>query len=73
MAIHFYRKTNKKANNIFQMKTQIRMHAEQLRRNQVRGNDTMHFGEHIESEIFSHYSAAPQYIISGKELPHEHN
>ena len=73
MAIHFYRKTNKKANNIFQMKTQIRMRAEELRRQQSTNSSVVHFGEHIESEIFSKFGAPPQYMMVGKEHPHEHN
>ena len=61
-------KTNKRANNIFQMKTQIRLRAEALRRQEARGSvAVLHHAPRVESGLFR-YATPVQYQTVGKEL-----
>lgn len=72
MGILFSPKTNKKANNIFQMKTQIRLRAEAIRRQEARGTSDAHFSPKAESSLFR-YAAPTHYEIVGKEPGYESN
>lgn len=66
----FSRKTNKKANNIFQMKTQIHQRAEEIRKQQLRGGAIL-FRAQPESELFMAFALKDQFEPVGKEPSYE--
>jgi|GEM_PF-6464486 len=63
-------KANKKANNIFQMKTQIRLRAEALRRQEARGAVMALHHTCAETGLFRHATPV-HYEIVGKEPYYE--
>lgn len=72
MVVDFTRKTNKKSNSIFQIKSQIHMRAEAIRRQQARDASVIHFGKKSESKLFK--AQAPiEYVAVGKEPSYEPN
>ena len=66
----FSRKTNKKANTIFNMKTQIHQRAEEIRKQQSRGGP-IQFHASPESELFRGYSSYAHFETVGKEPGYE--
>lgn len=73
MAIHFYRKNNKKANNIFQVKTQIHQRAEALRQAQHRNPHSVGVPVLHESTVFRGYASKSHYVSVGTEPGYEHH
>ena len=66
----FSRKTNKKTNSIFQMKTQIHRRADAIRKQQLRGG-AITFNSHPESELFDAYPSLVNFEMVGKEPRYE--
>lgn len=71
MGILFSRKTNKKANNIFQMKNEIRLRAEAIRKQNAQGTHAVHFTQQADSELFRTFGAQVHYETVGKERGYE--
>lgn len=70
MAILFYRKTNKPKNNLYQVKSQIRLRAEYLRKQQLR-NEVHPLYDLAENTQFAHMYRL-NFIPSGRGEFHEH-
>jgi hypothetical protein len=69
MVVDFTRKTNKKSNSIFQIKSQIHRRAEAIRRQQARDTSGIKFGRTTESELFK--KAPIHYVVVGWEPGYE--
>lgn len=71
MAILFQRKTNKRINNLYQVKTQIRHRAERLRRQELRDMTLVRHDANHDSRLFASYGDI-HFIQSGRGEYHEH-
>ena len=68
MKTMFSKKTNKKAvNTIFQVKTQIRTRADNLRHHEQRYISPLAFDDAIDSELFRRYSVPSEFEVVGRE------